>query len=153
MKNFNPAKFIATFFYLGCFPLAAGSFASLAGALVWVFWGEQPGLYLGVLAVAVALGFLTGGRVERMLGKKDPACVVMDEFAGVLIAFFALPFSPAVFWSAFFLFRAFDMFKIYPANKFEVSPGSVGIMMDDIVAGLYTNIVMQVALLLVSFSR
>lgn len=148
MKDFSLAKFIASFFYLGCFPFAAGSLASLAGALFWAFWGDQRGLYLIVLTMAVFLGFLTGGRVERALGHKDPSCVVMDEFAGVLIAFFALPFSPAVFWITFFLFRAFDMFKIYPANKFEAANGSAGIMMDDIVAGLYTNIVMQVAIFL-----
>ena len=63
-----------------------------------------------------------------------------------------LPFTPGTIASViggaiyFFLFRAFDMFKIYPADKFEVFPGSIGIMMDDIVAGLYTNLIMHIAL-------
>jgi len=74
---------------------------------------------------------------------------VIDEVAGVMIAFFLLPQTWAVMWTAFFVFRAFDMFKIYPGNKLEGVKGSGGIMLDDIMAGIYTNIVMHVALRLV----
>ena len=84
--------------------------------------------------------------MEAMVGRKDPGCVVIDEVAGVLIAFFLLPPVPNVLWTAFFLFRAFDMFKIYPANRFEACKGGTGIMMDDIIAGIYTNLVMHAAL-------
>ncbi len=80
------------------------------------------------------------------MAKKDPPCIVIDEVAGSLIAFFMLPMNWPVFWSTFFVFRAFDMFKIYPANILEKRSGSVGIMMDDIVAGIYTNLIMQIAI-------
>jgi len=139
------ARLVATFFYLGYFPFAAGSLASAWGALLWFGFLDQPAAYLGLMAIVIFLGFWSGGKVEKALGKKDPSCVVIDEVAGAMIAFMFLPPTLPVFWCAFFLFRAFDMFKIYPANKFEARGGASGIMMDDIVAGLYTNIVMQVA--------
>ena len=64
-----------------------------------------------------------------------------DVFSDILFGRFA-----PVMWTAFFLFRAFDMFKIYPINKLEERGGGAGIMLDDIVAGIYTNIIMQIAL-------
>ena len=63
-----------------------------------------------------------------------------------MISFFLLPPTTSVLITAFFLFRAFDMFKIYPVNKFEPLKGGVGVMMDDIIAGIYTFIVMHLAL-------
>lgn len=143
----NPrlARWIASLFYLGRFPLAAGSLASFVAALFWIYWGGHSGFYLLAILVVSGLGFLTGGATEKIEGKKDPRIVVIDELAGGLIAFSGLPLEPSVLWTTFFLFRAFDMFKIYPANVFEKRPGSFGIMMDDVMAGLYTNLVMQIA--------
>ena len=69
---------------------------------------------------------------------------MIDEVAGMMVAFFLLPVKWPVIITAFFLFRAFDMFKIYPVNKFEGIEGGAGVMMDDLIAGLYTNIVMQI---------
>ena len=139
------AKLIATFFYLGYFPFASGSFASIFGAALALFLSRVPVVYVMVFLIITVLGFYAGGRVEKMVEEKDPSCVVIDEVSGSLIAFFMLPTTPSVAISAFFLFRAFDMFKIYPANKFEELKGGTGIMMDDIVAGIYTNLVMQIA--------
>ena len=137
---------LATFFYVGRFPVAPGSLASLLGVLLYlIFWG-QWNLYLAVLALVTLAGFWASGKSEKLAGEKDPGCVVIDEVAGVLIAFFMLPPTIPVLFVGFFLFRAFDMFKIYPVNKFEEIPGGTGIMLDDIMAGLYTNIVMQVAI-------
>ncbi len=96
-------------------------------------------------------GFLTAGRMEKIVAEKDPPCIVIDEVAGALIAFFMLPLSWPVFWSTFFVFRAFDMFKIYPANIFEKRNGACGVMMDDIIAGIYTNIIMQIAVRLFNY--
>ena len=139
------AKLIATFFYLGYFPFASGSFASIFGAALALFLSRVPVVYVMVFLIITVLGFYAGGRVEKMVEEKDPSCVVIDEVSGSFIAFFMLPTTPSVAISAFFLFRAFDMFKIYPANKFEELKGGTGIMMDDIVAGIYTNLVMQIA--------
>jgi phosphatidylglycerophosphatase A len=103
-------------------------------------------LYIAVTVLVTMVGFLVSGRVEANLKKKDPSCIVIDEVAGGLIAFFLLPINFPVLITAYFLFRAFDMFKIYPVDRFESLPGSTGIMMDDLFAGLYTNIVMHLAL-------
>ena len=63
-----------------------------------------------------------------------------------------LPVRFPIMITAFFLFRAFDMFKIYPANKFEKLSGGAGVMLDDIIAGIYTNIIMHIALRFVAFT-
>ncbi len=150
MKN-AIAKYISTFFYLGYFPFAPGSIASALGGLCAGILFFHPIAYLLIVGLVIVAGFLTTGLVEKIAAEKDPHCIVIDEVAGALIAFFMLPLSWPVFWSTFFVFRAFDMCKIYPANVFEKRSGSVGVMMDDIVAGIYTNIIMQVALRLAGF--
>ncbi len=140
------AKALATFFFMGNFPVAPGSLASFAGALLAIALYGQPVIYVAVFLVITFAGFAVSGPAERSLGQKDPSCIVIDEVSGVMIAFFLLPLTPAVMITTFFLFRAFDMFKIYPVNRFEELPGGVGIMADDLWAGLYTNITMHLAL-------
>jgi phosphatidylglycerophosphatase A len=139
-------KLLATFFYIGYIPVAPGSMASAAGLLLFILFYQSLTAYVVLTAVIVISGFLVSGSMEKISGKTDPSCIVIDEVAGVLIAFFLLPKTTAVLWTGFFLFRAFDMFKIYPVNKFEEIKGGAGVMMDDIIAGVYTNITMHAAL-------
>ena len=146
------AKLFSTFFYIGYFPLAPGSAASLAGVVICYALQSHAALNIMVWAIVTVLGFAFARQMEKMAGKKDPSCVVIDEVSGMMIALFMLPFTWPVVISAFFLFRAFDMFKITPANKMESLPGAAGIMLDDIVAGIYTNIVMQIAIRLTGIS-
>ena len=138
-------KIVSTWFYIGNMPGGPGTYASAAGALMAVILKPFTVLYVLVAVFISVLGFQVSGRMEKIIGRKDPGCIVIDEVAGVLIAFFLLPLTPVVIITTFFLFRAFDMFKIYPVNKFEEIEGAAGIMMDDIIAGLYTNIVMHIA--------
>lgn len=140
------AKIFTTFFGLGYFPFAAGSIASaIGGFLSWYFKGE-PWPYICIFAIVTLAGFALSGRMEKIAGEKDPSCIVIDEVSGAMIAFFMLPMSWPVFWSAFFVFRAFDMCKIYPADVYEKKPGAVGVMSDDIIAGIYTNVIIQAAI-------
>lgn len=140
------AQCLASFFYVGRCPFAPGSLASLTGVLIYlILWGRWP-VYLAVLLGVTVIGFLVSGKVEKLLKEKDPGCIVIDEVAGVLMAFLMLPPTLPVMITAYFLFRALDMFKIYPLNKFEELPGAVGVMLDDLMAGVYTNIVMQAAI-------
>ena len=139
-------RIIATFFYMGYCPIASGSLASLAGVLLYMAVSLSLPLYLFFLTLVTVLGFWAAGKMEEVAGTKDPSCVVIDEVCGMMIACFMLPLSWPVMMTAYFLFRAFDMFKIYPAYKLEPLPGSVGIMMDDVVAGIYTNLIMHIAL-------
>ena len=140
------SEIISTFFYAGYFPGAPGSFASALAVLLCFLLHQNTGIYILVFIVLTALGFTESSKMEEIKGKKDPGCVVIDEVSGMMIACFLLPFTWPVVWSTFFLFRAFDMFKIYPGNIFESVGGSKGIMMDDIIAGIYTNITMHIAI-------
>ena len=138
-------KMFSTWFYVGDLPGAPGTAASAVAVLMVVIFAPNTFLYILVTIAVTVLGFAVSGRMETILDRKDPGCIVIDEVAGVMIAFFLLPLTWPVIITAFFLFRAFDMFKIYPVNKFEEIEGGTGVMMDDLVAGLYTNIVMQLA--------
>lgn len=144
--NDRISKILATFFYLGYVPPASGSVASAAAAVICFLLRGHIAFYVVLFVALTAIGFVVSDRMEKMVKKKDPSCVVIDEVSGAMIAFFMLPATPAVIITAFFLFRAFDMFKIYPANKFECIPGGAGIMLDDIMAGIYTNIIMHIAI-------
>lgn len=138
-------KLLATWFYIGEMPAAPGTLASVAGALMAVILAPSIMLYGGVLVAITVLGFQVAGRMEALTGRKDPGCIVIDEVAGMMVAMMFVPLTPVTVITAFLLFRAFDMFKIYPVNKLEQIEGAAGIMIDDLFAGLYTNIVMQVA--------
>jgi len=146
MNRNQISRWLASFFYLGFFPLAPGSLASAVGLLLALQLRGTPVLYGILFAVITLTGFFVSDRVEKSTGKKDPSFIVIDEVSGAMLAFFMLPATPAVLITAFFLFRAFDMFKIYPVNKFEPLAGGVGVMMDDIIAGVYTNLTMQIAI-------
>jgi len=139
-------KMLSTWFYVGNLPIAPGTAASAVGVAIAMICSPSIILYICVSMIVIILGFMVSGKMEKVLGQKDPGCIVIDEVAGIMLAFFLLPMTPAVIIVAFFLFRAFDMFKIYPVNKFEQLEGSTGVMMDDIIAGIYTNIVMQFAI-------
>ena len=138
-------KMFSTWFYVGDLPGAPGTAASAVAVLMAVIFAPNTFLYILVTIAVTVLGFTVSGRMETILDRKDRGCIVIDEVAGIMTAFFLLPLTWAVIITAFFLFRAFDMFKIYPVNKFEEIEGGTGVMMDDLVAGLYTNIVMQLA--------
>ena len=150
--NDRLARCCATFFHIGDFPVAPGSAASAAALVVAFLVARWPWLYIAVGVLFTAVGFLTSGRVEQLIGRKDPGSIVIDEAAGIMISFLFLPMTGPVMLTGFFLFRAFDMFKIFPANKFEAMGGGSGIMLDDIMAGVYTNIVLQIAVRIIGIA-
>lgn len=146
MLSNQSVKMWSTWFYIGYLPVAPGSMGSLAATLLAIALVGHPFLHILCFIGVTLIGFKTAGRMEDVLGQKDPGCVVIDEVAGVLISFFLLPLSWPIIVCTYFLFRAFDMFKITPADRLENMGGATGIMMDDILAGLYTNIVMHIAI-------
>ena len=145
MKGFL-SKCIATVFGVGYCPLAPGTAATAVGVAIAYLLGDNLVIFTVVLLVLLLLGVVTSGLVERQLKQKDPGIVVIDEVAGVMIALWGLPLTWSVMICGFFLFRAFDMFKIYPINKLEAKGGGWGIMLDDCMAGVYTNIILRIAL-------
>ncbi|HLF17346.1 MAG TPA: phosphatidylglycerophosphatase A [Candidatus Omnitrophota bacterium] len=138
-------KLIATFFYVGSVPYAPGTVASAVGVLIYLILQPVFPLYLLVLVGLVLLGLIISEPAEGVLKRRDPPEVVIDEVAGMLLACFLLPPQPSVLIGAFVLFRLFDITKIYPIKRLENLKGSLGIMADDLMAGIYTNIIMHIA--------
>jgi len=139
------AGLTATFFGAGYFPFAPGTFASLETALIYALIGWRlPVLpYLLILAALFLVGTAAADTFARVLGQKDPRPVVIDEVVGQGIALFLAP--PAWGWIAggFFLFRVFDVLKPWPIHKLEALPGGWGIMADDVLAGVFSALVLQ----------
>ncbi len=144
-------KTLATFFGLGYLPIMPGTFSSLIGVLIF-FSSHGNNLFLVLLAaVFILLGFLVSGRAEKIFGAKDPPCIVIDEISGMLLSLVFLPYDIKIIVVAFLLFRLFDILKPFPINKIQGLGGGLGVMADDLIAGFYTNIILQVALRWASF--
>ena len=101
-------------------------------------------LYAFTILFLFALGVLFAGEAEKVYRRKDPAMIVIDEACGMMLALFFVPFSLYSVILGFFLFRLFDILKPPPARRLERLTGSLGVMFDDIVAALYTNIILQI---------
>jgi phosphatidylglycerophosphatase A len=136
---------------VGYLPLAPGTFGSLVGVgIFWLLIRVNPlVIVVAILAVTFA-GIWAGSRVEQVSGRKDPGKVVVDEVAGQMIALF--PLTLFARWStgavilSFILFRFFDIVKPYPANRLQDLDGGMGIMFDDLVAGVYSAVVVSIIL-------
>ena len=131
------ALLIATVAGVGHAPFAPGTVASALTALaLGVLSPSRFALVVGVVAV-ILIGTWASQDAERSLGGKDPGAIVIDEVAGMALSVLTLPLTPAVLIAGFVLFRVFDVVKPYPANALQRLPGGVGVMIDDVVAGLY----------------
>ena len=101
------------------------------------------------LSLIVIVTFLVGVIVSTIVSDEernsDPSKVVIDEWVGMWIALLMIPNEWLWLGIAFILFRIFDIVKLYPANRFERLQGGWGIMMDDVVAGLYAGVITQAA--------
>ena len=152
MRRFNSlVKTLATFFYAGLFPLVPGTFASLIGLILLFLLKGNFFIYRIIATVLVILGFLVAGRAERIFQQKDSRYIVIDEVAGMFLCLAFLPHDTRLLLVGFFLFRILDTLKPYPSGRLQNLKGSFGIMLDDIVAALYTNIILQIVLRLASF--
>lgn len=141
---------VATWFGCGYSPVApgtAGSLAALGIAMGLARYGGWRPWHFGLLAaVTAAPGIWAGGIAARHFGKKDPSQVVVDEVVGQWIT---LAGAASLNWkswlAAFLLFRLLDIWKPAPARQAEALPGGIGIMADDVVAGIYGALVLFAA--------
>jgi phosphatidylglycerophosphatase A len=143
---------VATALGAGYAPIAPGTVGSAVGLLLWLVLPSSTLVQgLAILALFVA-GSWSGSVAERHFGRTDPGQVVVDEVAGMLVTLFLVP-AGAVGWAgalgAFLLFRIADIVKPFPANRFERLPGGIGIMADDMMAGIYANVALRLTLALV----
>ncbi len=144
-------KIISTFFYIGYLPFIPGTFGSIAGVFLYYLLKDSISIYTIFSCILIILGFLVSGPAERMLNKKDASCIVIDEVCGMLLSLIFLPYDIKIVVLAFILFRILDALKPFPLDRLQRLKESPGIMADDLVAGLYTNIILQIVLKLVSF--
>lgn len=142
---------ISTFFYVGFLPFIPGTFGSIAGLLVFYLIKDNAVAYLLSTLTVIILGFLVSGETEKALNKKDARPIVIDEVSGMLLSLMLLPYDLRLVIIGFFIFRLLDTLKPYPAFELQKLKGSAGVMCDDIVAGIYTNIILQVVLRFASF--
>ena len=138
---------IATGLGSGLVPWAPGTAGSaVALGLFWLTTRLGTNWLPAVVFVGLVLaGFWSAASAARRLGQKDPGAIVIDEFAGQFLALLALPPNWQVLAAGFVFFRLFDILKPPPARRLEALPGATGIMADDLVAGLYANLLLQVA--------
>ena len=154
---------IATF-GVGLLPLAPGTWGSAVGVGIYLTLrllvldkGHFPFLAAELITIVCITfaGIWAASQTERLSGRKDPGKVVVDEVAGQLIAL--VPVTLVSIWSwpvlvivSFILFRFFDIVKPYPARRLEGLHGGLGIMCDDLIAGLYAGLLILVAALVVT---
>lgn len=141
------AAALATAGGAGYFPFAPGTVGSAVGLLL--FWPLQHAPVAVQIAATVVLFFasvLASARLARRLGVEDPGVVVVDEVVGMWVTLLLVPFTPVTAAAGFLLFRALDVFKPWPAREMESLPGGWGIMSDDVMAGLYANLLLQAGL-------
>lgn len=136
-------QIIAGGLYTGLSPIASGTVASAVAALLYFTpIGTEFWVLIGASLAAFIAGIPLAHDIEKAIGP-DPSFVTLDEFAGQWLAL-ASPivlFDP--YWAllSFFVFRIFDISKIWPASYFDRRPGGLGVMADDMVAGIYANVV------------
>jgi phosphatidylglycerophosphatase A len=137
-------KHIATVGGIGFFPFAPGTVGTVPAALLVWLLPMPTVIYLALTAAVTITGIIASSEVEEVMGKKDPGCIVVDEFAGYLVAMAFLPPSAGYVIAAFFLFRGFDILKPPPINFLQRFRGGLGVVLDDLAAGLATNLVLQI---------
>ena len=139
--------FLATGFFVGTVPFAPGTFGSIIG-LPLVFLLSRINLLLSVAYILLFILFAIGiaSAAEKILNQKDPAKIVIDEIAGIMVAFTGLPFNLKTVIAGFVIFRVFDILKPFPIRSLErrVSGGS-GVVLDDVLAGVYANLILRLA--------
>lgn len=141
---------LATGFGSGYSPFAPGTAGSAVG-LIFV-WGMSylslPGQLVAVLVVTV-LSMLAADIVARATGLKDPGLIVADEIAGMMVTMIAIPLTLTSLVLGFILFRVMDVVKPPPARQFEHFKGGIGIVADDLMAGVYAHLALRGLLMVI----
>ncbi len=146
------ALVLSSWFGVGLIPVAPGTCGTLAA--VPLFFGMK---YIGILysviflIVFIPMAVWVSGISKRLLGRDDPPEVVIDEVAGFMLALFLLPLTWSSLTLGFLLFRVFDILKPFPIGRLEKIRGGIGIVVDDLVAGVYANFCVRVLLSVLFF--
>jgi phosphatidylglycerophosphatase A len=159
-------QIVATGLFSGYIPWASGTFGTAVGLLIYLIPGVEDPLVLGMMIIAgFFIGVWSSARVAAVVGHQltesaekakqlfqqgehetaDPSIVVIDEIVGIWLTFLFLPKTIPVVIFGFVVFRVLDIIKPQPARALERIPNGWGIMLDDVIAGIYANVATQVA--------
>jgi phosphatidylglycerophosphatase A len=150
-KTRNVSRLIIRSIATGCgtgyLPLAPGTWGSLAAVLLFILIHQisvpyQFAVHLFITFVLFPVAWFTAGRVAEEDGVQDPSSVVIDEMFGQSLCLLWVPYISLYWVFGFALFRFFDIVKPFPAKQSERLPGGLGIVMDDLVAGLYAGLIL-----------
>jgi phosphatidylglycerophosphatase A len=143
-------KLIATFFGIGYVGKGGGTIAAAAICVIWLLAPDRmlTNLWQIVIVVVILVAGTWSGNVVHGIWGKDSSKVVIDEVAGMLITLLFLPVNLKYVISGLVLFRFFDIVKPFYIRKMELLPKGWGVMADDVLAGLYARLIMQLALIL-----
>ena len=143
------AHFISSICYIGYFPVASGTFASFVALLIWWFFVTNINVQLIIIISITLFGTYTSYLTEKQYNSKDPSFIVVDEFAGMFISLFLIPKKIYLYILAFILFRIFDIIKPSYIDTVQKYKYGIGVMADDILAGILSCLIVHLFLFLV----
>ncbi|GBD93724.1 phosphatidylglycerophosphatase A [bacterium BMS3Abin05] len=138
------ARFLSTTAFTGLFPIAPGTVGSLVTIVIlWFLPALSTAWLLGISVVLFFTGIWSAGVTEKAMGVEDPGSVNLDEDLGMVVSIIALP-KTLIWWGvAFLIFRFLDILKPWPAKQSQAVGGGLGIMIDDVIVAIYTNLLLQ----------
>ena len=145
---FFVSNLFVTFFYIGRFPFASGTLGSLVGVVLWYYLISINLVFLILFFILYfIMSFILTNIYLKRSNKDDPSEVICDEVIGQLIPLSIISIADDTYLIliAFISFRIFDIFKFYPANKAEELPGASGVILDDVIAGIYSLIIVFIS--------
>jgi phosphatidylglycerophosphatase A len=140
--------FLATGFFIGTVPFAPGTFGSIIGLPI-CFLISRLNILLSVICTILFILFAIwmAAAAEKVLKKRDAGEIVIDEIAGLIVTFVGLPFTLKTVIIGFIIFRTFDILKPFPIRTLEKKvAGGPGVVLDDVLAGLYGNLTLRLAI-------
>ena len=141
-------KIIGSGFYTGYFPIASGTVGSIAALMIYMIPGfEQLSILIPSIIIFAFYGIYIGTKFEVQYGKDPKECTV-DEVVGTWISLIALPKTFLIILTTFLVWRILDIIKPPPARNLEGLNGGYGIMIDDVISGFYTLIIMHLVVYL-----
>ncbi len=140
---------LASGFGSGYLPLLPGTAGSFCALIIFLLLPLGDQIWLVIIAITFLAGIRIGDIVEKEYGK-DPGFVVIDEFAGQWLTFLFLPLDFSLLVAGFILFRIFDIIKPFPANHAQKINGGLGIMLDDIIAAVYAQVVLRIIIFFIT---
>ncbi|MFZ3047813.1 MAG: phosphatidylglycerophosphatase A [Desulfatirhabdiaceae bacterium] len=139
--------FLATGCYSGYCPIASGTAGSAVGLIPAVFLSTISLSSATIVCILFVMGSVwIADQAEQIIRQKDSGLIVIDEIAGMMVTLLGLPFTFPMVLAGFLLFRVMDILKPFPICYLEMKvPGGAGVVIDDVVAGVFCNIILRVA--------